>query len=78
MLTPMTPFARSGRSLVRPRKFVDSTGSGVEEAKVGDAALAPLPQVADRIIEEPRKVWVKLVASGDLVEINLDKDKPAR
>ena len=35
-------------------------------------------QVADKIIEEPRKVWVKLVASGDLVEINLDRDKPAR
>ena len=24
------------------------------------------------------QVWVKLVASGDLVEINLDRDKPAR
>ena len=35
-------------------------------------------EVADKIIEEPRKVWVKLVASGDLVEINLDRDKPAR
>jgi len=65
--TTPTTVSRSGRSLVRPRKFVDSAGSGVEEAKV-----------ADRIIEEPRKVWVKLVASGDLVEINLDKDKPAR
>ena len=24
------------------------------------------------------QVWVKLVASGDLVEINLDRDKPDR
>ena len=60
--------SRSGR-VIRPKKFVDEVGSGVDE----EAA-----KVADKIIEEPRKVWVKLVASGDLVEINLDRDKPAR
>lgn len=60
--------SRSGR-VIRPKKFVDepNTSTDTEEAKV-----------ADKIIEEPRKVWVKLVSSGDLVEINLDKDKPAR
>jgi len=35
-------------------------------------------KVADKIIEDPRKVWVKLKSSGDLVEINLDRDKPER
>ena len=60
--------SRSGR-VIRPKKFVDEVGSGVDD----EAA-----KVADKIIEEPRKVWVKLVASGDLVEINLDRDKPAR
>ena len=37
-----------------------------------------MSKVADKIIEEPRKVWVKLKSSGDLVEINLDRDKPER
>jgi len=60
--------SRSGR-VIRPKKFVDDVGSGVDEEA---------SKVADKIIEEPRKVWVKLVASGDLVEINLDRDKPAR
>merc|ERR1719342_2013345 len=35
-------------------------------------------KAAEKIIEEPRKVWVKLKSSGDLVEINLDRDKPER
>ena len=60
--------SRSGR-VIRPKKFVDDVGSGVDEEA---------SKVADKINEEPRKVWVKLVASGDLVEINLDRDKPAR
>jgi len=61
--------SRSGR-IIRPKKFVDDLNSSTD--------LTEEAKVADRIIEEPRKVWVKLVASGDLVEINLDKDKPAR
>ena len=37
-----------------------------------------MSKAAEKIIEEPRKVWVKLKSSGDLVEINLDRDKPER
>eukprot|EP00090_Calanus_glacialis_P002285 TRINITY_DN11706_c0_g1_i2.p1 TRINITY_DN11706_c0_g1~~TRINITY_DN11706_c0_g1_i2.p1 ORF type:complete len:459 (-),score=180.96 TRINITY_DN11706_c0_g1_i2:100-1476(-) len=64
--TPST-VSRSGR-VIRPKKFVDDPNEG------GDTGS----RVADKIIEEPRKVWVKLKASGDLVEINLDRDKPER
>eukprot|EP00092_Neocalanus_flemingeri_P004329 GFUD01004654.1.p1 GENE.GFUD01004654.1~~GFUD01004654.1.p1 ORF type:complete len:485 (+),score=184.73 GFUD01004654.1:81-1457(+) len=65
--TPSSTVSRSGR-VIRPKKFVD------DPSDVGDTAS----RVADKIIEEPRKVWVKLKASGDLVEINLDRDKPER
>ena len=54
--------------MIRPKKF-------------GDDSTTPADQsikVADKIIEEPRKVWVKLKSSGDLVEINLDRDKPEK
>lgn len=64
--TPST-VSRSGR-VIRPKKFVDDPNDGGENVS----------KVADKIIEEPRKVWVKLKASGDLVEINLDRDKPER
>jgi len=64
--TPST-VSRSGR-VIRPKKFVDDPNDG------GDN----ISKVADKIIEEPRKVWVKLKATGDLVEINLDRDKPER
>ena len=55
--------------MIKPKKFGDdgtTNGSSVLNSKV------------DKIIEEPRKVWVKLKSSGDLVEINLDRDKPER
>jgi len=64
--TPST-VSRSGR-VIRPKKFVDEPSDGGDNTS----------KVADKIIEEPRKVWVKLKASGDLVEINLDRDKPER
>jgi len=64
--TPST-VSRSGR-VIRPKKFVDDPNGGGDNTS----------KVADKIIEEPRKVWVKLKATGDLVEINLDRDKPER
>ena len=54
--------------MIRPKKFGDDASEN------GDTVA----KAADKIIEEPRKVWVKLKSSGDLVEINLDKDKPER
>jgi len=64
--TPST-VSRSGR-IIRPKKFGD------DSKDAGDSSA----KAAEKIIEEPRKVWVKLKATGDLVEINLDKDKPDR
>lgn len=64
--TPNT-VSRSGR-VIKPKKFGDDNNSPADQSN----------KVADKIIEEPRKVWVKLKSSGDLVEINLDRDKPER
>ena len=65
--TPNT-VSRSGRVIKPKREFGDETNSPVDANS----------KVADKIIEDPRKVWVKLKSSGDLVEINLDRDKPER
>ena len=54
--------------MIRPKKFGDDSTTPAEQSN----------KVADKIIEEPRKVWVKLKSSGDLVEINLDRDKPEK
>ena len=59
---------RSGR-VIKPKKFGDDVNGTPDSAA---------SKAADKIIEEPRKVWVKLKSSGDLVEINLDRDKPDR
>ena len=58
--------SRAGRVSRPCHKLNDSRNTGSES--VGKAA--------EKIIEDPRKVWVKLKASGDLVEINLNRDKP--
>ena len=63
--------SRSGR-VIKPKKFGDD-GAGPPN---NNAALNN--SKVDKIIEEPRKVWVKLKSSEDLVEINLDRDKPDR
>merc|ERR1711902_191282 len=65
--TPNT-VSRSGRVIKPKREFGDGTNSPLDSSS----------KVADKIIEDPRKVWVKLKSSGDLVEINLDRDKPER
>jgi len=65
--TPTT-VSRSGRVIKPKKEFGDGTNSPLDASS----------KVADKIIEDPRKVWVKLKSSGDLVEINLDRDKPER
>jgi len=64
--TPNT-VSRSGR-VIKPKKFGDDANGHQETVS----------KAAEKIIEEPRKVWVKLKSTGDLVEINLDRDKPER
>ena len=56
--------------MIKPKKFGD------DGATNGSSSV--LNSKIDKMIEEPRKVWVKLKSSGDLVEINLDRDKPER
>ncbi len=75
--SPPVTTSRSGRVIKQKPKF--STDSPVGGA--GDALPSPsTPQRSnvDSQIEDPRKIWVKLKGSGDLIEINLDKDKPER
>jgi hypothetical protein len=67
--------SRSGR-VIKQKKFSTESPAGV----VGGAGDAPSPvrSNVDSQIEDPRKIWVKMKGSGDLIEINLDKDKPER
>ena len=55
--------------MIKPKKFGDDGAT--------DRNSTNYTKV-DKIIEEPRKVWVKLKSSGDLVEINLDREMPDR
>jgi hypothetical protein len=74
--SPPVTTSRSGRVIKQKPKF--STDSPVGGA--GDAPSPSTPQRSnvDSQIEDPRKIWVKMKGSGDLIEINLDKDKPER
>ena len=63
--------SRSGRTIKPKREFGTET-TGHENTPES------IVKAAEKIIEEPRKVWVKLKSTGDLVEINLDKDGPER
>jgi hypothetical protein len=68
--------SRSGRVIKQKPKFSTEVVGGA-----GDALPSPsTPQRSnvDSQIEDPRKIWVKMKGSGDLIEINLDKDKPER
>ena len=70
--------SRSGR-VIKQKKFTTDSPAGVGGG--GDATVAssqPPRSNVDSQIEDPRKIWVKMKGSGDLIEINLDKDKPDR
>jgi hypothetical protein len=81
-LSPPT-VSRSGR-VIKQKKFpTDSPGVVAAVGAGGDygtatAAVLPRSSNVDSQIEDPRKIWVKMKGSGDLIEINLDKDKPER
>jgi hypothetical protein len=73
--SPPVTTSRSGRVIKQKPKFSTEVGGA------GDALPSPsTPQRSnvDSQIEDPRKIWVKMKGSGDLIEINLDKDKPER
>lgn len=59
--------SRSERA-IQPKKSVDDSNEGGETGN----------ENVDKIFEKPGKVGMKLKGSGDLVEINLDRDKPEK
>ena len=70
-------MSRSGR-VIKQKKF-PTEGGGLGSGGDGAALSPSTPRSnVDSQIEDPRKIWVKMRGSGDLIEINLDKDKPER
>lgn len=75
--------SRSGR-VIKQKKFPTDGPAGGAVGGGGDGATSAATTPAqprsnvDSQIEDPRKIWVKMKGSGDLIEINLDKDKPER
>ena len=78
-------FSRSGRA-IKPKKFGDDL-IGSPKPEVSEAAEkqskskspkkeAPIHVSPTKSDSEPRKMWVKVKNTDDLIEINLDKDRP--
>lgn len=72
--------SRSGR-VIKPKKFGDAT------ANPGDSATTPTSSTRRALTAEesggkkkaePRKMWVQVKGTGDMIEINLDKDRPSK
>jgi len=78
-------FSRSGRA-IKPKKFGDDLiGSPKPDTEVGDrsskSSKSPRKELIAQVSptksdSEPRKMWVKVKNTDDLIEINLDKDRP--
>jgi len=65
----IAPTSRSGR-LIKPKKFVD-------EDLNSSKTSADTSQNSKKK-QDPRKMWVQVKATGDMLEINLDKDRPVK
>lgn len=74
--TPDLPAAtsRSGRS-IKPKKFADDD---LTPSKLGNSASTPDISQGTKVKQDPRKMWVQVKATGDMLEINLDKDRPVK
>lgn len=62
--------SRSGRVL-KPKKFEDENGDDKASQNESEAKSTP-----NSIKKSPRKMWVEVMGTGDLVEIDVDKNKP--
>jgi len=74
--TPQTS-SRSGR-VIKQKRFSDDLSRGNDtkgDTKSDSDALKLRTQLQ---IEDPRKIWVKKRSTGDMIEIQLDKEKPDR
>jgi len=63
------PTSRSGR-LIKPKKFVD------EDLNSSKTSADTSQNTKKK--QDPRKMWVQVKATGDMLEINLDKDRPVK
>jgi len=83
---PEQKTSRSGRAL-KPKKFGDEAAVGSPKAatpaaeadKENKEKIAKSPVKKESPVKpdgEPRKMWVKVKDTDDLIEINLDKDRP--
>jgi len=79
-------FSRSGRA-IKPKKFGDDLISSpkpdqdVSGEKSAKSSKSPRKELVTQVSptksdSEPRKMWVKVKNTDDLIEINLDKDRP--
>jgi len=83
---PEQKTSRSGRAL-KPKKFGDEETLGspkpatpvAADADKENAKVVKSPGKKESSVKpdgEPRKMWVKVKETQDLIEINLDKDRP--
>jgi len=78
--TPTAPTSRSGR-VIKAKKFADADLSPLAAKSASPAPLEKKPSVAapfEAFDGNLRKVWVNVKDTGDVLEINLDKDRPAK
>jgi len=76
-------FSRSGRA-IKPKKFGDDLIGSPKPDLDGDktkSSKSPRKEIITQVSptksdSEPRKMWVKVKNTDDLIEINLDKDRP--
>lgn len=77
-ITPSTdqtaPTSRSGR-LIKPKKFVDDD---LNSSKTNNSPSTSETSQNTKKKQEQRKMWVQVKATGDMLEINLDKDRPVK
>ena len=67
--------------MIKPKKF-DDDGLPDKDDPAAATPVKPTPSsnsaaVPGKGAKEPRKMWVQVKATGDMLEINLDHDRPA-
>jgi len=65
--------SRSGRA-IKPKKFADD---GIQQNTPNKAGITPKSSTKLGG-NDPRKMWVHVKDTGDMLEINLDKDRPVK
>jgi len=68
----IAPTSRSGR-LIKPKKFVDED---LNSSKTEESAIKSENDDTSETVKDPRKMWVHVKATGDMLEIDLDRDRP--